>query len=555
MVMTWMTIDASMRLGRLRGYATVDNVISFARGAEWVRVVERGGVVGLVKEYVERPPHAPYSTVSAFVGFEVLGVRDVSAHVMAGVILATGFGAVWVLAGGSRVRGWRELMTACVLLMAAACVPIWAWSVEVLKPDLFAGVVSAIGMAACVGQPQKKRGLHAWFGIGAIFGVALWAKPSVFPQTLFFLGAAGVIRVGAEIAMGAPVALRRRCVEMMCLLGGAVVIALPHYALALPQEVKYIIDNVFGERRSIWAFRGSVWEHGVFYLVHPRGGGMLLGWPGWALGIGAVISGYVAVRRGGAGRVYALAWAGLLGAAYLPPMVNPMKIPQFAAGFQFLVVFAGVMGLAYLGRIARGAGGWRERVGAGLVVGAAVGVCVGTFAWPFDRTPEEPERRVARVEQTRERVRVVESVYALVREAAERRGRGETTRVVIAGSLGEVNHHLLTYWGVRDGVELKCCMIRRLVDDAEFERRLAGADVVVANEGGTGMVYVRKAHEGMNEALIARMRRRDEWRKVGRVVVEENRRAFEVFERVGDAGAARGEEPTGEDEAADRTEP
>ena len=350
--------------------------------------------------------------------------------------------------------------------------------------------------------------------------------------------------------MGSPVALRRRCVEMMCLLGGAVVIALPHYALALPQEVKYIIDNVFGERRSIWAFRGSVWEHGVFYLVHPRGGGMLLGWPGWALGIGAVISGCVAVRCGGAGRVYALAWAGLLGAAYFPPMVNPMKIPQFAAGFQFLVVFAGVMGLAYLGRVARGAGsGWRVRVGAGLAVGSVVGVCVGTFAWPFDRTPEEPERRALRVEQTRDRTRVVESVYGLVREVAERRGREKATRVVIAGSLGEVNHHLFTYWGVRDGVELKCCMIRRLVDDAEFERRLAGADVVVANEGGTGMVYVRKAHEGMNEALIARMRRlveRGEWKRVGRVEVGETGKGFEVFERVGDAGGRRGEEPVDE---------
>jgi hypothetical protein len=517
-VLVWATLEESSRTGRLRTYPQVDNVIYMASGADWLKSFRTDGISGLVRSYWSHPPHSPYSTVSAFCGFAVFGVHDWAAHVMASILPALGLFTVWGIVRQARLRLWQCL----ALLLCAAAVPVWSNALEYLKPDCAAGLFAAIGIILLVGTGRRRLPLRRWASAGMPFALALLAKPTVFPQTFAFLCVGVIGRIVTEVSLGAKWLERRRIGELLVGVGTAIVIALPHYVMAGQREMQYINDIMFGAHRADWEFRGTLWEHLVFH-VSGAGGAQFLGWPGWLL-MGVGLSALVVVlwRRRLAEMAAVWGWLLAVVGTFVPPAVNHFKNAQFAVCFQCIAIVAGITGAAYLLRT------WRRVCLGGLVrngVAAAgllalVAMCLGSLTWRFPRTAVEDQAI------TDARMRLVQAIYESVRGAAGNHGV-----VLIAGPLGHINQHLFSIWGVHDHSDVRATLLKKAVAADEFERRIALVDVILANNGGTGMISDRTARPGINEQLLGQVRSSSEWVSIRVFPTPGNNGYFELFRR------------------------
>jgi hypothetical protein len=516
---TWAAIHESLARGRLRAVPAVDNVLYMARGAQFLRALREHGVGGVVDMYIESPPHSPYQTALAGMTFGMSGFSPVAAQAISGVLLAVGLAVAWRL---SRAAGSPAAWQRWALLGAAACVPIWGNAVEYFKPDCCAGLLSAVGMVALVAPARRSLQMRRWIFAGLLFAGALLAKPAVFPQTLFFAGIACGARLVYERGCRGRWAARETLKRVAWFAFAALAPVVPHYVVALPTELAYIQDVMWGRHRQQWEFKGT-FVQGVLFHITGSGGRQFLGVPGWVLGTSGLLAAAAGWRWRRAMGAGAAAWVLAIGGALLPPLVNHFKNPQFATCFQFLVVFAAIAAMARAVREARrrgtGAGALAVRVAPALVLVAAIGGCT----WTFPRIKDADGPLIDRRRQ------LTQSVYS---EVAREASHG-AHRVLILGPLGQINHHLFNLWSIRDGLVMRTSLLRKTLPDDEIERRLAATDVIVANEGGTAMESDLHAPPGVNEELIARIRGRAEWRSVATFAAPGTTRRFEVFERRG----------------------
>lgn len=510
MAVTVLTLRESLERGRLRTYPVVDNVIYMASGAKLLEAARAGGVRGAISAYVESPPHAPYSTLSAALGYAIFGPRDIGPHIAAGIVPLIGLLAVWWVLRSRGLRPWERV----AILVVVACMPIWANSVEYLKPDLCCGLLAALGSVMLLARPPGRLDWRPVLASGALFGLALLAKPAVFPQTLWFMFAAFGARAIMDRMVGERMFTLRRVVQGLVLAGVAIALATPHYLLVFSRITRYINEIMFGSQRTLWEYRGSVIDHALFHLT-GRGGRQFLAVPGWiVLGI-VSLAAVVSMRRCGRAQVaMAVGWGVLLVATYLPPAVNHFKNPQFAACFQFLVGFGGVLGCVLLLKRVR------QGMARSLAVVTLAIVCLATAEWTFPRyAPAE--------------LPIVDARMVLVQEIYDvASGDRRTPRtLLVAGPLGHINQNLFTLWCVRDRNPLRTTLLRAPLSGAALDARLAEADYVLVSEGETAMVSTTVAKPGIAEHLMGEMRARAAWRSVRRFPAPGAPGYFELFAR------------------------
>jgi hypothetical protein len=512
LLITLATIAESFRHGRLAAVPTVDNVVYMSQGATWLRAFERGGFFGVVNEYLSAPSHAPYSTLLAFIAYSLFGIHDWA--VCAASILVPLVGLFFCL---RLTRSVSPLPRAGILLLAAL-VPAWFCSIEIFRPDYMANLCTAIAAMRILFEPRLYRrafgGARAAFTIGLVLGFALWCKPAIFPGTLFFCCLAYFCRTIQEV----HVYKRSTWVEMVLLglwlAAGTALVSGPHYVVAYERIYEYIRVQMFGERSHLWRSPLGWKEQAVFYLTGV-GGKWLLGPMLWVLsaacGLGAVValSKYprAAVRRYWPWMVTFLGIYGL-------PAANWMKIIEFGAAMQFTLVFAGVASLAFLARLQKHER-WRVPV-ATIAILALCAVSIATWRWTFK--VETDAQALTHRPNYAEETEAAEAVYREVVRVAndlERTKRSDRVIVTIAGAPGTVHHTLFTLWSVRDkGTrhgDIQTVHIQREFDDAEFERRLSSCDIIVANNGHTGMTVDRRAPKGFNARMFDRLTHHAGW--------------------------------------------
>jgi hypothetical protein len=511
------TLSESSRRGRLSTVPTVDNVIYMADGARLLAAFESGGLRGVVREYVRRPPHAPYSAMLAFGAYAVAGVQD-AAPQLASIVIPL-IGLAWCV----RLARGAPPLTVALLLVSVALTPIWVWSIEIFKPDYFAGLMTAIAMTVILQIPAGKGRIARSCLAGAALGLALWAKPTFFPGTMVYCGAAllarwASLRKGSGARGGVPSLLGMAGPAGLT----AAAIAGPHYVLALRGELEYIWMQMAGSHAEMWRLHGTAWQHATFYLTGPSGSALLGRW--WPFMVGAMVImaalfcwrfGAASVRRG-------WPWALCLGLTLLVPTVSRMKVIEFATTFDFLMLFAFVRSLSQLARL-------RRRLcprwpGAAVLASLCAMAAAVTFRWTI------PLSAASRAEEPRptaaERAEVATKVFA----SAARLAGGRKALVLVVGTRGILNHNLFEIWTVRDRVSLSTSMVRRSISDAELATRLAGADVLVANNGATGMTDA-EGPDGLSRELLDRIAANPAWEERSSVPVPGTSGRFVIFAR------------------------
>ena len=155
-----------------------DDVSYFHDGLDRLDSLKKGGLPALVYKHAVEPPHAPWSSYMALIGYVCLGKNAWAPYAMNFLVVLTMLGVVHGALRNSPT--WVRLL----LMALVAVFPLTGSMVEECRPDPMCAVVTVAGLwylgAGRVALLSMRQA--AWAGILA--GAALWVKPSVFAQTI-----------------------------------------------------------------------------------------------------------------------------------------------------------------------------------------------------------------------------------------------------------------------------------------------------------------------------------------------------------------------------------
>jgi hypothetical protein len=348
---TLWALQLSFRHGRLAAPATFDDVAYFNDGLDRLEVLQSHGLWGLLRSLWDSPPHAPFSTLLACLSMGLFGVHDWAPYLANGLIV---FG---IIAFTDRLLWGAPLAVRALGLALVCALPLTEQAVTEFRPDFAVALLNAVGVimlltSSLTGVRPRRRVLT-----GAVFGLALLAKPAMCVLTGAMLGGALGLAVLLDRRLSGA-ALRRLLGSAAAVGLTALAVAAPYYLRNLDHVVSYIYNSICGQNQDVWAFRGSVAEHLGYYLWGP-GVRAILG-PYRHLVAALLLAGAVGVlaTRRREAVLRAAAFAAVLLLALVVLNSTRVKFEYYGLTFYLLGVFAAVLSL----RLAC-AGGWPRRHG------------------------------------------------------------------------------------------------------------------------------------------------------------------------------------------------
>jgi Dolichyl-phosphate-mannose-protein mannosyltransferase len=511
---TLLILQYSFVRGRLLLPASYDDVTYLLDGLNRLEIWYAGGLWALVLSWLHHPPHSPFSTVLAIAGFALFGMHDWSPYAWNAVIVFVLLAFFDSLLGRLRLR-WK-----IAAAIVALCTPIVGQSVAEFRPDIFAGLLSAILVVMLLDDQLIGRSPRRLLGAGVIWGLCLWAKPSVFPVTLGLGGLAMGLATLRDIWLIRPERFRWTDIAStwIAVVAPAVILALPHYLLDGRYIVHYIWINEAGPRRQMWQLHADFKTHLLYYSVGEGGLAMLRVYF-WI---------FLAVMVGGIGllisdrdrRMWATIGCGVIVgiAAYTVPTINPQKQSFLATPFDFLMLFGAILVIRELSaeRLPPLVGLFGALMTAMLVV---VSVLYSGFpgAPGWDRTSAD-------VRTTRQ---TVAGVYAAIRDRYE---TGQ--KYVWLNVTGPLNTDLLQYTAMKDGIVLTFTGKADTRDLALYQKGYDICDFVVAADPGVPDLPANLPSNSMLDQTLALIRARPDFELLATVPVGDGLNYY-VFHKLG----------------------
>jgi hypothetical protein len=260
-VFTALQIQASLNVGALSRPPTYDDVGYFVDGAQRVQQFWKGGLIALVRGYIVAPPHAPGSSFLALGGFALFGLREWAAD--AATVIPLFIFTLAIL----RLMAGLPLAIASAATVALLSIPIFALAIVEFRPDMLCAGYAVLGTLLIVlRDPLELRTAGL---IGLVFAATLLMKPTFAPLVGILYGVAFTLKVLPTLRDRK--AFFRAFSRGLCIVGIALVVAGPHYVLALPQLIGYYKENVFGANAAVWRLNLPKTELALFYLTGPGG--------------------------------------------------------------------------------------------------------------------------------------------------------------------------------------------------------------------------------------------------------------------------------------------
>jgi len=196
-VFTSAIVQYSLRDGRLVIPPSFDDVGYMADGATRLCNFYQMGALPAFQNYVQDPPHSPYSTLLATAAFAVFGIRDWAPYAANGLLILAYLAFADHLLRGLPI--WQKLLATVVLLS----VPISAMAVHEFRPDHASALLIVLGGILILERPFITASWRRLLTIGAIFGLALLTKTPTFPATLAMMFGTLFLGVAADLTIAA----------------------------------------------------------------------------------------------------------------------------------------------------------------------------------------------------------------------------------------------------------------------------------------------------------------------------------------------------------------
>jgi hypothetical protein len=266
---TILVVQWSLKAGRLAMDSIADDVGYLSDGLGRLNILHQGGFWALLRSFWSSPPHSPWATVSALLGFAIFGVHDWSPYLIYGsLVLVTLFAANELLVPSNSAN--RVLILISILLT-----PLMLRAVHEFRPDFAVALFSdlfalAVLRLACM-QRANRHEARTHFFVGLLGGLAYLAKPAFFAYiTVICIASVALAEICHRIFSSDRLQLR----ETMQRLGGTVlgilILALPYYSVAWKDVLDYFFQQgLSGAEADIWKVPGGVSESFKLFILGP----------------------------------------------------------------------------------------------------------------------------------------------------------------------------------------------------------------------------------------------------------------------------------------------
>ena len=527
-------LQYSFNQGRLVIYPTYDDCGYLADGLMRLQMFYDAGLGGVASQYFHLPPHSPYSSFVAATGFTFFGYHDWAPYVM-NSLLALGY----LLLAARLLRGtalWQKIFA----LGFVATIPLVGMAIHEFRPDHATALLTAAGVLMMFCGPFVNGRPRRQWAAGVFLGLAMLAKPPMFPQTLALAGASLVLATLADRIVGQR-RLRFRAIRAAWLrvIAPLLLIPLPHYLLDRHAIGYYIYECVFGSLKDSYTKKGSFLFQLRYYL-DQEGGRVMLGHFWWMLvALIACMTGLLMLR----GRKEAVRAGGLLAVvfmAYSIAALNALKQQFFGLGFQTLFVFSLVFLLARCLVIEQVRHNRVHRWASILLVVLALGGLY-YFQWP-------PRNGYAYSGWEQSRRDVLDGIYRDIVSHSTFGNWGDAPRpdpaipdqqkvtkptpTIDLCGVGDVNDQVLQYQAMKQRMRLHFWFNQWAQSPEEEMRDFDTADFIVAAESGTGLIADFLPFSPWQDHLLAAARIRGDFRQVGKYTFLRTGRSLYLFERI-----------------------
>jgi hypothetical protein len=343
-VTAFLSLRLAKQIGRLSVPPLYDDVSYFVDAAKWLVAVQINGIAANLGGLLHQ--HAPFSTLTAIIGFILVPDGYVGPYAINAVILLA------FLLGIAHLTWRRPFVDIATCLVVAACVPVFWHTMTEARPDLPWGLALGLAIGAVLYRPFLQRSRWSVFGLGALCGLAAAIKPSAFPASLTCIGlAAGAQLVceclEAEVG-GFRAAVGRAGPPALVFAAGLLASTFAIIGIELVNTVNYILLAMVSYR-DFWLADESFSDSLLHYSVGPEGRLALKYWLWFGVALIMVRLGIALLHdRRDVGRSITLVVAVLV--AYAIPTLSPVK--SYFLGAMFYGVFIVAMALNFCAIVA-----------------------------------------------------------------------------------------------------------------------------------------------------------------------------------------------------------
>jgi hypothetical protein len=327
------------QFGRLSVPPLYDDVEYFVAAVQWLNEAPSHGIAGNVYGLLHQ--HAPFSTLTAAIGFSLLPDGYLGPYAINAVIILA------FLLGLAGLLWRRSLVDISTCLVGAACVPMLWQTMTEARPDLPWGLALGLAIGAVLHRPLLQRSRASIFRLGVLCGLACAIKPSAFPASLACIGLVAGAQLACECLEAGiqtfRAAVTRVGLPALLFAAGLLAGAVPIVGIELGQTIRYIL-NVMVHDRDLWvideSFRTSLMHYSIGFE-----GGLALSywlWVGLALATARLCLAVLNDRRD-VGSACTILAAGLI--AYAIPTLSNVK--TYFLGAMFYGVFIVTMMLNF----------------------------------------------------------------------------------------------------------------------------------------------------------------------------------------------------------------
>lgn len=339
-----------------------DDVVYFDDALQRINGLYQEGPLGVLKAHWRTPPHSPWSSYAAMLGYLTFGTTLWAPYAVNALLLGL---ALILVTGMMRQHAW---WVGAALGLLFLTMPFAASLVLECRPDSFYALLSAYGLWLLAKTPLLAMSQRQAIGAGMIWGAAVWVKPAVFVQTAVFLLAA-LAWNWRVVLRESPRPWRALARQSGICFGTACLVAAPHLAVNFRHYVHYIKSNLLGVHRQLWVYDGSFLDHVTYYL-HGQGGVFMFGATFWLL-VPIVLITLALVNRNthrDLGRQLLDLTVFSVG-CWVLACLNAIKSPFFGMTFGCLFLFTSMRCLAaWLGGELRLPSRWAVGMGAALTL-------------------------------------------------------------------------------------------------------------------------------------------------------------------------------------------
>ncbi len=344
-VFTLLQIQQSIAFGRLSAIQQYDDVVYHINGLARLEILRQGGMLALLDSFWNQIMWAPWGVLAATLGFTFFGPDPWSIYVINGLLVLAMLSIIDWLTPGATLR----VKVMCWIV--ALCLPMMGHAITDFRPDFAAAFATAAAILAVLRINASPRARKAAVIAGALAGIALLAKPTIFAATIVYIGIGGMAMTLREIYLcrkNPDSKWRDLFINIVITASTTALVASIHYYRFGHIYFNYFWENTFGDRAKHWDRQLTGFENIEYFLTGPGGilvfGRQLL--PLLILAAAGTLS--ILLSRQSALKNYIIQlWIVSIG-CLLIPATNATKNPYFALVFSVLLLIIAMMGLRHM---------------------------------------------------------------------------------------------------------------------------------------------------------------------------------------------------------------